>query len=333
MLLATDLPSDDDRRRVREVVPWGEHCAEIAGMMRATLDNGAVEIIEAQAGPGELRAALVTLYEATDVLLQAAIEIGDSVVSEALFSRQVPRDPLRGGSELEDAAQGRFPLRAARFELENAAVKVVSAGDHLVNVVLRTAWEANAATEEELRWCGLDLKGRSGRPWSDATEFKKGLYQSAAGSGPVRQVLGHFVLVDALKTYVDRPSVRECRRYRNQIVHRERPSYSEAIHFGRSSRWSPDGRFSASFPLRVDRTDVPTIDAQRQIVSEAGQYTLELAERTISVLVDLLKTLSVRVELATELVTVSVDISEPRIPREARDPGQFILPRSDSTSP
>jgi hypothetical protein len=171
MLLATDIATPGERAAANAAVAWGADAARLAGWVRASLDNQSVDLIEATLGPPHARAALVALYEGTDTLVQSAIDLADGVTALAVLARIQARDPLGGDdARLTGPWQQRLPPRIARFRVEDAAVKVASSSDHLVNAHLRIAWEANAATQEEMISCGFDPSEESPEFWSSCEQ-------------------------------------------------------------------------------------------------------------------------------------------------------------------
>jgi hypothetical protein len=287
--------------------------------LRGALDNQAVDMIEAALGPPHARAALVALYEGSDVLLQGAIDLADSVVAGRVLARIDPHDPLGFDDErLNEAGKRALPLRAARFRVEDAAVKIASAGDHLVNSHLRIAWEVNAATRDELVRCGFDPSEATPRFWSSCEELRKGLRSIRRDR---LAVLQSFALNQAFRQFYGDHDVRRCRVYRNEIVHRERPSYAEVPMFGRATRWT-QGRFTVTYPPPPG-APIPSIADWVKTVSDAGRATLAYADAVWETALSWLRTCNVWITREGDQVRVQ---TEPfaSVPREMRDPGPFL---------
>jgi hypothetical protein len=279
MLLTTDIPTDEERAAAHAAVPWGDAASHLAGLMRASLDNQSVDLIEATLGAPHARAAIVALYEGADVLLQSAIDLADALTARAVLARIDPHDPLGGDdARLNDPGKRRLPPRIARFRVEDAAVKAASAADHLVNAHLRLAWETNAATQAEMM-----------------AEFRR-FYGTTA--------------------------VLQTRRYRNHIVHRERPSYSEVRSFGRATRWD-GGRFHFEFPP-PQAAPLPSIEDWVTVVSAAGAATLDYADAMWLVARRWMHSVGVTVTQEGDEVRVRTTPGTIR-PRETRDPGPFLV--------
>jgi hypothetical protein len=96
-------------------VPSVRELFDLAGFARGALMNQAIGLIDAALGPGHTRAALVTLQEAIDVLLQATIDLVDSSVSEAVLARIEVADPV--GPRQPTARAGPFADPRARCTL------------------------------------------------------------------------------------------------------------------------------------------------------------------------------------------------------------------------
>jgi len=319
MLLATDIATDEERSAAHDAVKWSDRAFFLAGTIRGALDNQAVDLIEATLGPPHARAAIVALYEGADVLLQAAIDLADAVTVRSVLSRVDPRDPLGADdSRLNDPGKQRLPLRLARYSVENAATKVASTGDHLVNAHLRIAWETNAASVQELIACGFDPTEETPLYWSSCEELRKGL--RLARRNPLG-IFQSFVLNGDFRRFYGTNAVRRSRRYRHEIVHRERPSYAEVPGFGRASRWS-DGRFHFEYPPPAT-APLPSIDDWTGVVSEAGAATLTYAEAIWDVALRWMRDLNVWVTRSGDKVKVQTQPLA-KTPRESRDPGPFL---------
>lgn len=321
MLVSTDLLNETERREALAATPWCEEVERLAGYLRASLDKGAVDLIEATIGPSHARGALVALYEGTDVLLQATMDIAESVARQRYFARVVPLKPLGRPDPLDDAGRNRFPNRLARFALEDAAVKVVTAGDHLVNATLRFAWEANAALLEEVQACGFDPTETSPRWWADLTAATRGLEKLRRQNslGP----LTDFRLTAALERFAGVEAVSECRDFRHQTIHGERPSYKETAAFGRSTLWTGP-RVTLTFPPAPDLT-APSLDDTRRMIGDAAEATLAYAEASWAFAREWLRSVQVWITVSDPEVRIQTNPLSPRFKkRENRDPGPFL---------
>lgn len=322
VLLATEVPTDEERRNAVALVPWASDGFDLAGYLRASLDNQAVDLIDATVGPGHARTALVALYEGSDVLLQAALELAESSVEQAVFTRLTPFNPL-DHEALPDPSRQRFPRRAARYGIENAAVKVASAADHLVNTHLRLAWEANAATLEEMHACRFDPEELSPALWPSVEDFRRGLV--SIEKQPLGGLLPAFQLTEAFRQYEQSAAVEEARRFRHEIVHRERPSYREAPAFGRASRWA-DGRITVKYPPPTgDDGSLPGLE-DRRLVGDAGHATFDYAIAIWEFARRWLRSVDVWINREDDAVKISTTHhgGPRRYPRESRDPGPYL---------
>lgn len=324
MLLATDLPTDDERSDALALVPWASEAFDLAGYLRASLDNQSVDLIDMAVGPGHARTALVALYEGADVLLQAALELAEAWVEQAVFTRLTPLNPLDHDEPLPDPSRKRFPRRAARFGIENAAVKVASAADHLVNAHLRLAWEANAATLEEMQACRFDPDEETPSLWPSVEDFRRGLARVA--THPLGGLLPAFELTEAFRQYQQTSAVEDARGFRHKIVHRERPSYREAPGFGRASRWA-EGRITIKYPPAETKPSVlPSLEDQRQLVAEAGHATFVYAKTIWEFARRWLRSVEIWISRDDDNVTISTTHhgGPRRFPRKSRDPGPYL---------
>jgi len=225
---------------------------------------------------------------------------------------------------LPDPSRQRFPLRAARYGIENAAVKVASAADHLVNAHLRLAWEANAATLDEMHASGFDPSEATPALWPSVEDFRRGLAKVAMQ--PLGGLLPAFELTEVFRRYEQNAAVEGARRFRHEIIHRERPSYREAPGFGRASRWA-EGRITVKYPPPDNSASaLPGLEDQRQLVAEAGQATFDYASAIWEFARRWLR--SVDVWIGREDDTVKINTTHHggprRFPRESRDPGPYL---------
>ncbi len=305
------------------LVPWRSNTFFLTGTIRGAFDNGALDLIEAAIGPGHSRALLVALYEGCDGLLQATIDLAESVAGELVYKRLNTLDPLGDGDPLTPEGQARFPGRAARVALENACVRQASSTDHLANAYLRLAWETNAALPEEVSACGFDPDQPEPKNWASIEKVRQGLRQ--ARRNPLG-VLTAFELTQPFRELIAERSLRETRRLRHQIVHRDRPTYREAPAFGRQSRWL-EGRISIKFPIDQTELDqLPTLAERRRTVAGATEKSLRFAEALWDTTARWLRTIDIWVVRDDEGVKVTTEHSGTiRHPRERRDPSPFLV--------
>jgi hypothetical protein len=104
-------------------VPWASNARYLAGTLRGSFENGAIDLIDAAIGDeNHARAALVALYEGTDTLLQASFDLAESVLCESVLNRIHAADPLGRGEPLKAPENPkRLAFRLARASIENAA--------------------------------------------------------------------------------------------------------------------------------------------------------------------------------------------------------------------
>src|SRR5215211_6459943 len=244
MIISTDLPNDDERSAALAAVPWRESVRRLSTEMQAAYDNGALDLIDLYIGPdNHCRAVLVALCDAAYTLLQATTDLAESVVRQKFFSRTPPLHPYTFGDDLEPDVQARLTLRYAAYSIEDAAVRVASAGDHLANAHIRLAWEANAATSTEVDDCEFDPTLAEPKRWITVDKLRRGLEK--AERNPLG-VLAGFAPNEAFLAYAGSEAVDSTRRFRDHVVHRERPRYRELPGFGRTSLWTQDN-LSISF--------------------------------------------------------------------------------------
>jgi hypothetical protein len=327
MLGATDLPTEDERRRALSYAAWRDESRQLAGKAYGLLRHQTAELIDVAVGTTHARAALVALQEGADSLFQAAIDIVDGSLAEQLLGRVEIQDPLGEGELLHSGEDPeRLRKRALRVRLEDAAVRVASAGNHLVNAHLRLAWEANAATRAELVACGFDPTSDRLQNWAGVTQAAHGFQKAAATT---TAVLPHFVLQPAFDDYFLNADVEQVRMLRDRIVHRDRPSYSDAPAIGRVSLWSGPG-FKITFPSLAEPVgDDPSLTDTRETLGAAAVATLAYAEAIWDLALRWLRTVDVDVAWEPGQVTVQTTMqagqTSPRFPRELRDPGAFLL--------
>ena len=156
MLISTHLPNDEERASSLEAIPWRSSLQQLVGEISASFDNNALDLIDASIGPSHSRAALVALLDGAGALRSATISVAESVLREKVFRRVATIDPLNPAEPLSAKDSENLTLIYTRLALEDAAVRVASAADHLANAHVRLAWEANAATLREVIGCGFD---------------------------------------------------------------------------------------------------------------------------------------------------------------------------------
>lgn len=207
MLFATELLERAERERALAVVPWQSEARALNGKAFGAWRDATADLIDIAVGTVHARAAMVSLHEGADALLQTAMDLVESKAAELYFARVEPVDPLGLGEPLppkED--QGRVRRRLVRVRIEDAAVRLSAAGNHLVNAYLRIAWEANAAGMEEVRSCGFDPESNRFDNWADVDSVARGLKKVAAH--PLA-VLSAFQLTRAVEDYLEDQSVTE----------------------------------------------------------------------------------------------------------------------------
>jgi hypothetical protein len=328
MLISTNLPNDDERNAALAAVPWREFTRRLSTEAQAAYANGALDLIDASIGPdNHCRAALVALFDGANTLLHATTDLAESVVRQRYFSRTPPLHPYTFGDELEPDVQARLTLVYAAHSIEDAAVRVVSAGDHLANAHIRLAWEANAATLKEAKRCGFDPSDPEPKRWITVDKLRKGLEE--AEDNP-QGILASFAPNEAFLAYARSKAVDSMRLFRDHVVHRERPRYRELPGFGRTSLWA-QGHFSISLPPRDDPDQtMPTLDVRRQEVGRELEETLQYAEALWAHTKRWLPTIDVLIIPIPGAVEVTTrhqtGWQSQRFPREHRDPGSFLRP-------
>lgn len=333
MLMATDLLTQKERQDCLRLIPWRHDIQTRASEIRATFANNGLSLIDAALGPNHLRAALVAIHEGMDFLLESSIDLADSVARERFFARVQPLDPLGEGPLTSAERIQRIPMRFAKYAVEDAAIRTVTAGDHFANAHIRLAWEANAASCQEVQDCRFDPTKDEPRSWITITDLQRGLKKAA--KKPLG-ILSSFVANSAFHAFLDDPVVEELRRYRHAVLHRARPSYREDPAFGRTSLWSKPS-FTIRFPPPSPGEEVQSINDFRDLVAHAisatFKYGVALWKHTVLFLqsVDVpITTTEGQVEVITRFAGTL------RYPRENRDPGPFLemkrLSRSEPTS-
>jgi hypothetical protein len=326
MLAATKIPTRRDRTAALSQIPWQAEGRALAGLLAGTLRQQAVELIDIAVGTPHARAALVALQEAADALTQGAIELVESLLAEQQFAEGDVVDPLGDGGVLtQKMGLERMRHRLVRAPVEDAAIRLSAAGNHLVNAHLRFAWEANAAAEADVRRCGFDPDSEQRLEWASLEGFARGLRKCGQDQ---LSVLPHFALTEPFRVYAANAAVKETRDFRDQIVHRDRPSYREAASFGRRSVWR-GAPFKIEFPRETETDpDAPSIAERRDVVIRAGGATLAYIEATWDLMQSWFRTVGVFIAHEGGQVTVRTEMQPgqtgPRLPRAQRDPGQFL---------
>lgn len=318
MLLATDLLTDEERADALAFVPWSEEVLTLTGRLYGIMANQSIDLIDMAIGPNHVRAALVAMYEAADLITQSTIELAESLACERYFQRKHPMDPLRPEPLVDPTSVARLPWRFARYAVEDACTHSITAGDHLANTHVRLAWEINAATEAEVRRCSFDPTVAEPKSWIDVGNLQEGLRKARVGT---LGVFSAFQANGAFDAYAAASA--KAREYRHAIIHRDRPTYRELPAFGRVTRWTQE-RITVRFPSSPDETAPPLSD-YRDVVAEAVTAALKYAEALWDLAVRWLPTVRVRIrQLPEHRIEVQTDQGGFAIPRELRDPGGFI---------
>lgn len=318
MLLATDLLTDAERAEALGLVPWRDDALTLTGRLFGIMANQSIDLIDTAIGPSHVRAALVAMYEAADLITQSTMELAESLACERYFQREHPMDPLRLGPIADATSVARFPWRLARYAIEDACTHAITAGDHLANTHVRLAWETNAATEAEVKRCSFDPSREEPRSWIDAGNLQAGLREARA------RTLGVFSAFQANAEFdAYAAASARAREYRHAIIHRNRPTYRELPAFGRVTRWTQD-RITVHFPPQTDDAAPPLSD-YRDVVVEAVTASLTYAQALWDLAVRWLPTVRVRIRLLSEhRIEVQTDQGGFARARHLRDPGGFI---------
>jgi hypothetical protein len=137
-----------------------------------------------------------------------------------------------------------------------------------------------------------------------------------------------FALNAEFRTLFGNYDMHRARRFRDEVVHRERPSYREAPAFGRASLWrSTPFHVTQPPPAPIDLA-APSIGDRRTMLANAIASTLRYGDACKALAIRWLQTIDVWVTLGTETTSIQVTFQEgdrpPRFPREQRDPGPFL---------
>lgn len=318
MLIATELLTEEERSAALAQVPWRDDALQLTGRLFGALRNQSIDLIDTAIGPSHVRAALVALYEAADLLLQGSMDLAESSACEHYFQRAHPVDPLRDGL-LEDAdSVARFPWRLARYAVERACTHAITAGDHLANAHVRLAWEINAATEAEVKKCSFDPAEAEPQSWITTSNLQSGLRAAATSALGVFKA---FEINDSFSRFMDASA--KAREYRHAIIHRDRPTYRELPAFGRTTLWTQD-KISVHFPPLPDDAG-PPLSTYRSLTAEALHAGVTYAEALWDLAIRWLPTVRVRIRpLPGHRIEIATDQGGFARPRHQRDPGAFI---------
>lgn len=108
-------------------------------------------------------------------------------------------------------------------------------------------------------------------------------------------VLPSFALTSDYRSYMAN-EVQQTWDLRDQIVHRDRPSYRDAPAFGRASLWTADFKVTWPPPEIEEDPDAPSIAERRRAASIAGEHTLRYAQAIWDLMQRWLRTVGVFVE-------------------------------------
>ena len=318
MLMAADLLTPDEREGALAQVPDSIAVRKLNARLLGILSNQAIDLIDATLGPNHARAGLVAIYEATDLLVETAIELAESVACELFFRRVTPMDPLGMEELTPPEAVSWIPWRFSRYAIENAVTHVVTAGDHLANAHVRLAWEANACSRDEALGCKFDPDAADPKSWISAGDFEVGL--RSAGKAPFGGILPKFEGVVDFQEFMGASS--KARVYRHAVIHRDRPSYMELPAFGRTSKWE-DGAFELTWPSPP--VAAPPLSEYRQIVADALAATTTYAQALHDLALQWLRTVNVVItDAPPDHVLIETRPGSAAPARERRDPGTFV---------
>jgi hypothetical protein len=87
VLIASELLTEEERALAVAQVPWRNDVLQLAGLLFGALRNQSIDLIDTAIGPSHVRAALVALYEAVDLLLEGSIDLAESIACEHYFQR------------------------------------------------------------------------------------------------------------------------------------------------------------------------------------------------------------------------------------------------------
>ena len=319
MLLATDLLTDAERSEALGLVPWREDALKLTGQLFGIMANQSIDLIDTAIGPSHVRAALVAMYEAADLITQSTMGLAESVACERYFQREHPMDPLRPEPLADPTSLARFPWRLARYAVEDACTHAITAGDHLANTHVRLAWEINAATEAEVKRCSFDPSAAEPRSWIDVGNLQTGLRAARARK---LGVFSAFQANQAFDAYAAASA--KAREYRHAIIHRDRPTYRELPAFGRVTKWTQE-KITVHFPPLPDDTAPPLSD-YRAVVVEAVTAALSYSEALWDIALRWLPSVRVRIRPLPEHHRIEVQTDQGGFAkaRHLRDPGAFI---------
>jgi hypothetical protein len=325
MLLATDLPTEAERREALAAVPWHDRARWLAVGLLRSINYGSIDLIDSAVGDGHARGLLVAAYEGTDRLIQTTFDLVESAVAASIFERTEVLDPLGLGEPIDSAGLNRMRMRLVRVPLEAAIVHLAASGNDLINSHLLLAWEANCATSDELAPFGLRLDDLARWRWTTVETAKREL--AKLNDRPF-SVLSAMALNAEFRRYAEHPAVIETRDWRDQVAHRERLGYEESPAFGRTSLWrTPGATVRLPRPEQTDE-DLPSLAARRERLVDAGEALLTYGEAIWA---------AARRFFASVGVAISDERAEGKVraevwpggsptapPRAQRDPGPFL---------
>jgi hypothetical protein len=333
VLLLTETPTPAEREAALAVVPWHDALRKLAGEVAGVMRNRSIDLIDIALGEGSHgREALVALQEGVDSLLQATVDVAESAVREQTLARVAPLDPLKlGEALLPPENPERMRWRVARTGIEDAAVRAVAGVDHLANAHVRIAWEANAASEAEVKTCGFDPSRDEPNRWTSLPGVAEGIQKLK--EQPLGVLIGFAANAGphGLEQLADESEVQWLREFRNAVVHRARPSYQEAPSFGRLSLLAqPDFKITIQAQPEPPDPALPTIADVRTRVAAGIEPAVPYAHLLWDLAVRWLRAIGVSVTRPREgevrVTTEHWGSREPRYPRAQRDPGPFLVP-------
>ena len=330
MLLTTDVPTADERQRVLAELPWLPDFMQLWRFVSEVFDHTNISVLDATIPYGHARGAIVALSEGVDTMLDATYGLADSCALMSLLDRdEVPRPTMReplSAAGADSKTPRSLCLRLARSSLENSAVRVASAADHLANAHVRLAWELNAATSPEVEEFFDPRKQNPGR-WLSAKELADKLVELDIGEGAR---LPFFTSNEAFRAYYSNPDAARMRRFRDGVVHRERPTYRELPSLGRETQWR-DGSIRLGF---VPDPKAPNFDQRQAEVSGALRALLPWAQSLWDTAVSWLQTMQVGVVEEDGQLDLHIVMELGSQPvRDKRDPAPYLLDRAPFARP
>lgn len=319
MLMTTTLMTMEERQRVLAAVPWHDELSRFAGVVSGAINADSANAFDAAfLGPGHVRSAMVALEEGADTLLDATLDLCDSVAVMALFDRTSPRHPFSPDAGIS-VNPLRLSLRRSRGALESGAVRAVSASDHLANAHLRLAWEMNAATAEEVKRFDFRPAEQEPRSWVSSRFLRDRLSRLPTGADTV---LPFFVCNEPFADFVRSDAVGALFAFRNQIVHAERPEYREVPSPSRRTGWSR-GRLNLAF---IPDSNAPSLEDIREMIGAAITTMLPWARALWETAREWLADFGVQLLHDADAGTVRSSFGIRRQPaRDQRDPSRYLL--------